>query len=80
MTDGKKPVKKNVAPCMGCGMRFPGCHAICLRFGVWREGLDKINEEEKAERTKQSDVTKVINNGFEKTRFAQVVRKRGKKR
>ena len=63
MTDGKKLVKKNVAPCMGCGMRFPGCHAICLRFGVWREGLDRINEVSRAERKRNADVRNVIDHG-----------------
>lgn len=34
-------------PCRDCvaPVRFPGCHAVCEKYGKWREELDKLNEE-----------------------------------
>ena len=79
MAEGKRvKLKKKKAPCLGCGMRFPGCHAVCIRFGVWRAGMDAMTDDIRAEKKKHSDVTKVINHGFEQTRYAQMIKKRGR--
>lgn len=82
MAEGERirMIKRKKSPCLGCGMRFPGCHAVCIRFGIWRAGLDRINEDVRREKKAQADVTKVIDHGYESTLHAQTVRKRGRGR
>ena len=81
MADGKriKMVKAKRPPCKECGMRFPGCHDVCIRFGVWRAGLDRINEDVRGEKRKQADVKKVIDHGVDSTLWAQGMKRRGRR-
>lgn len=40
--------------CKDCADRQIGCHATCERYKAFREQLDKINEQKKADRMKHN--------------------------
>lgn len=31
-------------PCLGCSMRFVGCHSSCVKYKDYRQKLDVINK------------------------------------
>lgn len=35
---------REVAPCLGCADKEPGCHGKCDAYKAWRGRLDLVNE------------------------------------
>ena len=36
--------EKKIAPCKNCANREVGCHSLCNDYKIFRENLDKVNE------------------------------------
>ena len=45
------------APCFGCPDRFPGCHAVCLKYEAWR--LTKSAENSRAKEQNNVDAATI---------------------